>query len=716
MPVEELGIDDPQQVGPYRVLARLGQGGMGVVYLVIAGGVLRALKLVRRDLVSDGEFRNRFEREVTAARAITGPYVARFVDALLDGPAPYLVSEYVEGPTLDEEVRREGALGEERSLSIATGLARALATIHEAGVVHRDLKPSNVILGASGPRVIDFGISVALDATRITDGALGLGSPAWMSPEAAKGKAVTAPADVFGWGAVVAYSATGRLPFGRGPAAAVLYRVVNEEPDLAGVPPELLPIVERALSKDPADRPSALQLGAALAGEPLPPLTYRPDLPTAPEEMVTPPHGVATQTPPGRDLPDSASGAGRRGRSPRPSPSRRRPGVRALIAAILAVALLAGGAAVVAGESGSTHKASAGHHATGPGGPELVQRGQEGTAVNIPWSQVADGWSVALWYPSTDATGGGSGTPTLYLVDPLGGRYKIASDAAFGGATLTAWSGSKDHVLLATSSSPTSSTVSEVELSDGRAVAQFQLGGFASAQFTLPEGKALVLGQTGAGVSQPVLRRTSDAGATEQAFPNGFTGVGASDGTAIYTPDGAVLVIGAATGLALVWNSGAFIRSLPVAGTECLPLKWWAPNTLLARCGAQGASTQLWLVPTEGGAPSEVAGGTDVADLWRIGSKTYGVLSGQSTSIVSLSTAGDQPVSAPGIASAVIVGSYGSELELDATGDVCHGAGAAGQCLLFFDPASGRSTVVLGGSLDGGTVSTVIAFSDPTTT
>ncbi len=175
------------------------------------------------------------------------------------------MTEYVAGPSLKEAVEEGGPLGDEAVTGLAAALANALASVHAAGVVHRDIKPSNVILGPHGPLIIDFGISSASESTRITRTSLGIGSPAGMSPEAALGKPTQAAADVFAWGALVAYAATGRPPFGEGPTHAVLYRVVAEDPDLDGIGEPLLSVVRAALAKDPATRPDATELAQALA-------------------------------------------------------------------------------------------------------------------------------------------------------------------------------------------------------------------------------------------------------------------------------------------------------------------------------------------------------------------------------------------------------------------------------------------------------------------
>ncbi|MFJ1758145.1 PQQ-binding-like beta-propeller repeat protein [Kitasatospora sp. NPDC088134] len=273
MPFEPLDRTDPETVGPYHLLARLGAGGMGRVYLArSAGGRTVAVKVVRADLAEDADFRERFRREVSAAQSVDGACTAPVVDADRDGPSPWLATAYVLGPALSEAVAAHGPLPLETVRTLGTGLAQALAAIHAAGLVHRDLKPSNVLLAADGPRVIDFGIARALDGDRLTSTGVVVGSPGFMSPEQAAGRRLGPPSDVFSLGSVLVLAATGHGPFDRAEdggapsAASLLYRVVHDEPDLAGLPEALRPAVTACLAKDPADRPAPDRLAALLGG------------------------------------------------------------------------------------------------------------------------------------------------------------------------------------------------------------------------------------------------------------------------------------------------------------------------------------------------------------------------------------------------------------------------------------------------------------------
>ncbi len=257
---------DPESVGPYRLIGRLGAGGMGQVYLARSpGSRLVAVKVIRPELAADPGFRSRFEREVSAARSVSGMFTAPVVDADPSGQPPWLATAYVPGPSLADAVAERGPLPADVVLTLAAGLAEALAAIHAAGLVHRDLKPSNVLLAGDGPRVIDFGISRAADASALTQTGMIMGSPGFLSPEQAEGRPVGPPGDVFSLGAVLAYAASGAGPFGAGPAVALAFRVVHAAPDLSGVPEQLRPLISHCLAKDPADRPTPRELLASLA-------------------------------------------------------------------------------------------------------------------------------------------------------------------------------------------------------------------------------------------------------------------------------------------------------------------------------------------------------------------------------------------------------------------------------------------------------------------
>ncbi|MEV4046468.1 outer membrane protein assembly factor BamB family protein [Streptomyces sp. NPDC049744] len=268
--METLQSDDPRELGSYRLLGRLGAGGMGRVYLARSpGGRTVAVKVVRPDLAADHDFRERFRHEVDIAKAVSGRFTAPVVDADPDAPLPWLATSYVLGPDLTDVVAAHGALPERTVRALAAGLAAALQDIHAAGLMHRDLKPSNVLLAADGPRLIDFGIARAVDGSRMTQTGVVVGSPGYMSPEQAMGKDVGVAGDVFSLGSVLAFAATGRGAFGDGTTshAGLLYQIVHGEADLTGVPLSLTGLVRACLMKDPAQRPAPGEIVAALAGQ-----------------------------------------------------------------------------------------------------------------------------------------------------------------------------------------------------------------------------------------------------------------------------------------------------------------------------------------------------------------------------------------------------------------------------------------------------------------
>ncbi|GAA1855761.1 serine/threonine-protein kinase [Myceligenerans crystallogenes] len=268
--------EDPRHLGPYRLLGVLGSGGMGTVYLGrTPDGENVAVKVVRLDLTGEQEFRERFAREVDAARRVHGSHTAGLVYADPHARQPWMATVFVLGPSLREAIHEGGPLDIHTLRALGLGLAEGLMTIHAAGLVHRDLKPGNVLLTEGGPRIIDFGIARALEATALTSVSQVLGTASYMSPEQVRGFEAGTPSDVFSLGCVLAYASTGNAPFGTGQAESVAYRVVHTEPDLEGVPAELMVLVSDCLAKDPARRPTPQEIVERITRRTQRPVTWR---------------------------------------------------------------------------------------------------------------------------------------------------------------------------------------------------------------------------------------------------------------------------------------------------------------------------------------------------------------------------------------------------------------------------------------------------------
>ncbi|MEV1045469.1 bifunctional serine/threonine-protein kinase/ABC transporter substrate-binding protein [Streptomyces sp. NPDC049916] len=267
--MDELRPGDPARIGGHRLLGRLGAGGMGVVYLARTdAGALAALKVILPEYAGDEDFRTRFRREAEAARRVDSPWAVSVTGADTEAEQPWLATEFVPGPALSELVALRGPLPVRSVLVLGRLLARALAAVHAAGLVHRDVKPGNVLLTADGPRLIDFGIARAADATALTTTGLVVGTPGFLPPEQASGDGTGSAGDVFSLGCLLAYAATGRPPFGSGAVDALLYRTVHDAPDLDGIDDAALRgLLEGCLAKDPAARPTATALDALIATE-----------------------------------------------------------------------------------------------------------------------------------------------------------------------------------------------------------------------------------------------------------------------------------------------------------------------------------------------------------------------------------------------------------------------------------------------------------------
>lgn len=253
-------------INGWRLIERIGAGGMGEVWRARhARFGVGALKLLREELLADREARSRFRREARTLQRIEGLCTGRVLDVEVEGAAPYIVTEFVAGPTLRAHIARNGPIANADVLrAFALGLAEALVAVHGAGVVHRDLTPTNVLMADNGPKVVDFGIARYVDAMQVTTTAFSIGTPGWMSPEQIRGGDVGPPSDMFCWGLLVCFAASGRNVFGVGSPEALLYRIVHEQPPLPQLPSPIAPLALRALDKNPSSRPTAGQVLRAI--------------------------------------------------------------------------------------------------------------------------------------------------------------------------------------------------------------------------------------------------------------------------------------------------------------------------------------------------------------------------------------------------------------------------------------------------------------------
>lgn len=399
--MEQLRPGDPRAIGPYRLEGVLGAGGMGEVFLGRSPGGRRvAIKVVRADFAADGEFRRRFAQEVRAARRVGGFWTASVVDADPDAMRPWVASAYLDAPDLATVIQRSGPLDEQQVGELGAGLAEALVSIHQAGLVHRDLKPSNILITDDGPRIIDFGIVKALEGTTLTADGTVIGTPGFMSPEQVTGGTVAEASDVFSLGAVLTYAATGHGPFGEGTAHVLLYRVVHDEPDLSEVPAGLRTALTACLSKRPQHRPTTDELLGLLT-----------DAQSAQLGDLAHPHPTAPVTEPATPvsaaISGSASNFGRvRGR---------RPGRRAVLAA--GVSALAAAAVPVVmelassssedsprGDAGGIPSSAKGGDKTTPPVNLAVNNGVVQSLAFSPDGSmlaVSGGYTITLWDPAT---------------------------------------------------------------------------------------------------------------------------------------------------------------------------------------------------------------------------------------------------------------------------------------------------------------------------
>ncbi|MCW2859732.1 MAG: serine/threonine protein kinase [Actinoallomurus sp.] len=337
--------EDPARLGPYTLIGRLGRGGYGVVYLAETADAERvAVKLLETAMADAGDERDRFAREAAAAKQVARFCTAQVIDADVAGDRPYIVSEYVPGPSLHALVTERGPLEGGVLDRLAIGTATALVAIHQAGVVHRDLKPPNVLIGPDGPRVIDFGIARMMGHAATLTGQT-LGTPAYMAPEQVRGEEVTAAADVFAWGATVVYAATGTPPFGRDSIAVLAHRIAHGPPELGTLTGSLRDLVAECLRKDPARRPSAGVLLMRLLGHPAVPGGERSGIAILAEGVTAAAVPPVSAGPPTRPVAAVTSPPTRVETAPQAAPKRRH-WAQAVAGMVTALALA--GAAVLA--------------------------------------------------------------------------------------------------------------------------------------------------------------------------------------------------------------------------------------------------------------------------------------------------------------------------------------------------------------------------------
>ncbi|MDI3407452.1 serine/threonine protein kinase [Streptomyces cavernicola] len=468
--MDALKPQDPAQIGSYTLLARLGAGGMGQVYLGRSpGGLLVAIKVIKDEIADHPEVLARFRREAETVRAVRSAYTANLIDASLEEAPFWLATEYVAGPTLSGAVRDRGAFPAETCRSVFAALAEGLGSVHAYGVTHRDLKPQNVILSTQGPQLIDFGIARGVEQTALTEAGFAPGTPGFTAPEVLMRNQVSPAADVFALGATLAYMATGRPPFGSGESAAVGYRTVYEQIDLEGVEPELASLIDACAAKDPADRPtpgevvercavrSALVEDAFYAGvvgpvEPVP-QTPRPEAPPLHDAPTT----TAGAAPVGY-TPTATAGAAPAGYTPTQvsaSPGRPRKRLTAVAAAVAVGVAAATAVVLLPGDDGEQDKgANPGGATKSPTAPDDRSKGKvpeyvEATApsrdfwtadptsewergrCNLPAEESNEHlqYSVTFAGPSGGPYTGGKGTISIRLkyADPsLGKPYSVA--------------------------------------------------------------------------------------------------------------------------------------------------------------------------------------------------------------------------------------------------------------------------------------------------
>jgi serine/threonine protein kinase len=577
--MEGLQRGDPASVGGYQLLGRLGAGGMGQVFLGVSpSGRQVAVKLIHPVHAGTEHFRERFAREIEAARRVGGFHTAPVVDADPHAETPWMVTAYIDGPSLQEAVRRYGPMPPDRVRGLGAGLAEGLAAIHAHGLVHRDLKPGNVIMAGDGPRIIDFGIARAIDGTGLTTAGAMVGTFAYMSPEQVSGHPVMPPSDVFSLGSVLAFAATGRPPFGSDMPATIMYRIVSQPPDLAGLMDQALrALIEACLAKSPADRPQLPAVLAALTAPGPMPAPVVPRAPqtrpsTAPPTTGPPTTGPPTTGPP-RTVPPGppthARSAGRR--------LRRRPAM--IIAAAAVVAVLAAVIPLLL-TSGSPGKAGL------TAGPSL------GSTLPVHYLTItlpadASPSSVAF-SPDGRLLAVGAEVPGATFLYEVATGQLVGTLKVRGGGNITRVAFSPDGKLLASSNDQ--DQVFLWDVATRTRVATLPNTGSSGVAFS-PDGKLLATGDG----TDVVLR---DMPSRRVAFTSAV--VASNISTVAFSPDGKLLAAGAAP--AFLWDvaTGQRLAALYDPNGQGDDDVAFSPDGRLLAVADHGGSTFLWNVATHG--------------------------------------------------------------------------------------------------------------------
>ncbi|KJE19750.1 protein kinase family protein [Frankia torreyi] len=604
-----LRAGDPPEVGPYRLMGRLGSGGMGIVYLGVDDtGTRAAVKVMREEHTADTAFRHRFHREAAAVAAIDSPRVARLLAADVDGDQPWIATEYVAGPTLYSSVATGGPLSGEALWEVARGLAEALCAIHDADVVHRDLKPGNVMLAADGPKVIDFGIVAGLPGMMTASGVV-MGSIGYLAPELLTTTRRPRPAaDIFSWGLTVCFAASGRPPFGGGPLDALLYRTVHGEADLSGLPGPLRGVVAASLRKKPERRPDAHRILSQIA---------------ATAGAVAADGADAGVALPGGRLPVTrlrAAGGEPNPTLPRERRATRRPrtrrgvlvpgaGATAVAAAVTAAILLASApaappnaiAAGGAAEGDATNSHPAGHSPAGvsPGGPSSAGGGKSriaagpalptgagGPAADDPTADYLAGTagpgSLAVPGTAGQPLRGGIRTGRKFLAAPLGSATAYpAGTAATAGATTPARGAGWVASTATWAGAAAAASVGGADPSTTTGAA----GGVGPA--------AAAAGVSGGSAPAATTREVDFPAPAQQSGPATTPTGGA--GAATTTPSGTAAATATARRIAAAFTTGSATGRTT---STCLPGGPWGPPQFAAGCGGALALPAIFRAAT----------------------------------------------------------------------------------------------------------------------